>query len=97
MRGIHGLAPIGSFLQTFLKDDVTDGDHVPPRSACNPRDHEPALKLQTHRRCNASYSVDDKKVAWTGSPIRPAYQSTLIFYIAHPTHFAGCVREERYR
>jgi hypothetical protein len=47
---------------SFLEDDITDGDHVPPRSAFNSRDREPALKLRTHKKCNASNSVDDKKV-----------------------------------
>jgi hypothetical protein len=44
------------------EDDVTDGDHVPARATFNPRDREPALKLRTHKRCNANLSVDDKKL-----------------------------------
>jgi hypothetical protein len=47
---------------SFLEDDVTDGDHVPPKTAFNSRDREPALKLETHKKCNASFSVEDKKV-----------------------------------
>lgn len=47
---------------SFLEDDITDGDHVPPKAAFNPRDREPAFKLETHKKCNASFSVDDKKV-----------------------------------
>src|ERR1700688_4999140 len=47
---------------SFLEDDVTDGDHVPPKTAFNARDREPALKLETHKQCNASLSVEDKKV-----------------------------------
>jgi hypothetical protein len=45
-----------------VQDDVTDGDHVPPKTAFNPRDREPALKLKTHKKCNGSFSVVDKKV-----------------------------------
>lgn len=40
-----------------------DGDHVPPKAAFNSRDRQPTLKLQTHKACNASFSVEDKKVA----------------------------------
>jgi hypothetical protein len=46
----------------LLEDDVTDGDHVPAKAAFNARDREPALKLRTHKRCNANLSVDDKKI-----------------------------------
>jgi hypothetical protein len=46
----------------FIDNDVTDGDHVPARAAFNPRDREPSLKLRTHKRCNTSLSVDDKKI-----------------------------------
>lgn len=46
----------------LLEDDVTDGDHVPAKATFNARDREPALKLQTHKRCNANLSVDDKKL-----------------------------------
>jgi hypothetical protein len=42
--------------------DITDGDHVPAKATFNARDREPALKLQTHKRCNADLSVDDKKI-----------------------------------
>jgi hypothetical protein len=47
---------------SFIEDDVTDGDHVPPKTAFNSSDREPALKLETHNKCNASFSVEDKKV-----------------------------------
>src|SRR5271156_6580819 len=47
---------------TLPEDDVTDGDHVPPKSAFNARDREPALKLKTHRKCNTGFSVADKRV-----------------------------------
>jgi hypothetical protein len=47
---------------TLLEDDITDGDHVPAKAAFNVRDREPALKLRTHKRCNAGMSVDDKKI-----------------------------------
>lgn len=46
----------------FVEADVADGDHVPPKAAFNARDREPALKLETHRKCNGSFSVADRKV-----------------------------------
>jgi hypothetical protein len=48
--------------EVFNADDDVDGDHVPPKSAFNPRDREPPLKLKTHKKCNAGLSVDDRKV-----------------------------------
>jgi hypothetical protein len=47
----------------FVDGDVKDGDHVPPKATFNARDRQPALKLQTHRACNESFSVEDKKIA----------------------------------
>jgi hypothetical protein len=46
----------------LLEDDVTDGDHLPAKAAFNARDRARALKLRTHKRCNANLSVDDKKL-----------------------------------
>jgi hypothetical protein len=61
-RGVRRLPFCYLCGDTFLEDDVTDGDHVPPKTAFNVRDREPALKLKTHRKCNAGFSVADKKV-----------------------------------
>jgi hypothetical protein len=47
----------------FAGGDLLTGDHVPPRATFNARDREPVLKLQTHKACNESFSVEDKKVA----------------------------------
>jgi hypothetical protein len=47
----------------FVETDQLSGDHVPPRAAFNARDRQPVLKLETHKTCNESFSVDDKKVA----------------------------------
>jgi hypothetical protein len=49
--------------RSFEVGDEIDGDHVPPRAAFNPRDRDPTLKLRTHKACNASFSVQDRKVA----------------------------------
>jgi hypothetical protein len=49
--------------RTFEEGDEIDGDHVPPRAAFNARDRHPALKLSTHKACNASFSVQDRQVA----------------------------------
>ena len=49
--------------QEFLDGDALDGDHVPPKAIFNARDRDPVLKLKTHTACNASLSVDDKKIA----------------------------------
>jgi hypothetical protein len=46
----------------FVDEDDVDRDHVPPKSAFNARDKEPALILDTHRACNHELSVEDKKV-----------------------------------
>ena len=46
----------------FVSDDNIDRDHVPPKSAFNARDKEPALILDTHVACNSELSVEDKKV-----------------------------------
>jgi hypothetical protein len=47
----------------FVPADKVDWDHVPAKSAFNPRDREPPLKLKTHREtCHAQWSDDDKKV-----------------------------------
>jgi hypothetical protein len=47
----------------FVEDDLLSGDHVPPQATFNARDREPVLRLETHKACNESFSVDDKKVA----------------------------------
>ena len=46
----------------FVDEDEVDGDHVPPQCTFNARDRRPVLKLKTHKACNGSYKVDDKKV-----------------------------------
>src|ERR1700733_5456681 len=46
----------------FVEEDEVDRDHVPPKSAFNARDKEPALILDTHVACNSELSVEDKKV-----------------------------------
>lgn len=47
----------------FVEGDLLSGDHVPPKATFNARDRQPHLKLQTHKACNESFSVEDKKVA----------------------------------
>src|ERR1039458_8862362 len=47
----------------FVATDAVDWDHVPAKSAFSPRDHDPPLKLKTHREtCHAQWSDNDKKV-----------------------------------
>ena len=47
----------------FVATDAVDWDHVPAKSAFNPRDRDPPLKLKTHREtCHAQWSDNDKKV-----------------------------------
>jgi hypothetical protein len=46
----------------FLAADDVDHDHVPPKAMFKIRDRQPALKLKTHKACNAAFSKDDKKL-----------------------------------
>src|SRR6266404_5351001 len=48
--------------RAFVDTDTADRDHVPPKSAFNSRDKEPALILKTHVACNSSLSVEDRKI-----------------------------------
>ena len=45
----------------FTEDDITDDDHVPPKTDFHKRDRSPPLKLKTHVRCNAALSRSDKQ------------------------------------
>jgi hypothetical protein len=46
----------------FSPDDEVDRDHVPPKSAFSAADRRLVLILKTHKACNHSLSVADKKV-----------------------------------
>ncbi|MDJ0708922.1 MAG: hypothetical protein QNJ14_00960 [Woeseiaceae bacterium] len=55
----------------FNADDDTDHDHVPAKTTFNVRDRrQNVLKLKTHRDCNSSQSVDDKKAGQLIAPRR---------------------------
>ena len=46
---------------TIEEDDVTDGDHVPPKCVFAKSDREPLI-LPTHVRCNNAHKLADEKI-----------------------------------
>jgi hypothetical protein len=46
----------------FVNGEEVDGDHVPPKCTFVARDRHPVLKLKTHKACNGSFKVEDKKI-----------------------------------
>ena len=48
--------------KSFLTDDKTDHDHVPPQACFERSDRDPPLKLRTHVACNNANKLNDEKV-----------------------------------
>jgi hypothetical protein len=79
--------------QQFQAADVTDRDHVPPKSIFANRDRTPPLKLKTHVACNRGHGLTDEKMGQLLSllhgKVPRGERQKLSFRVSHELDLGG--------